>query len=1527
MICHCTGGWLAFILVLVDVHSIAAIILSGAPNSYARYPKWAHSFENSLSFEFKTKQSHGLLLYTDDGGVNGNFYSISISDGRVQLDFRLGDNANDFGSRRVVNTIRIEEVRVDDDRWHSLALFQSWENVKMELDASLVFKILNQRSFIFGNILKNSDVFVGGVPQDTHLLPVMSSPLRRYARHLAGNIRNLVYRLYPQGVTSPQLLDVHGARQNEDDYCRPTGFSSREQFVCRNGGRCYSTNEGPKCDCTLSEYDGKHCETEKLDSELTFSGQEWVGYDVSETAAGPLKTKAENFSLSFKTVHGSAMIFFAGDERSYMQLYLEEGALIASSKFAGTAPRLVRIFNELPRARFDDDSWHTVSMQRTLQMLTLTVDGRKDEIRQYAPELDWIGHSFAYLGSVPLERHITGVTKNAFRGCMKQVKYDADAQRILFVTLADQGFGGSIIKTGGELSFSCKSPTQPPDVLSFHSGSSFLALPKWGALASGSLSFHFRTTEKDGLLLYHGNTGKDITDYIAFELIDGHLHMIINLGSGAVRLQTTARHVSEGDTWHSLHVERVGRTGSVIVDSMKTDFNTPGVSSNLIVDDPIYLGWVPNTTVSLPSTIWSVSLRKGFIGCIKNLRVNGISARIATVFEHSNATGISIGCPPMPAANPCANNPCHNFGICEQSQNTFTCDCAATDKEGPTCNVEPTVVELTGERLLHILPYTLESEAETIEIRFRTDYSRGVLLSTKSNSDPKNQLLVYLNGSSLGVLLRHESGEHVFNWGSGISDNRWHFMRYKRRGEKVLLYFDGKWQQNNYLSTLIVLKIDEISSGVGLRKGGDTLTEPFRGAVTRMMFNGIDLLQRAKREGKMSKEGKGQRNIKPRPSSVSFVNTTGYAVLSHRVASSLTGSLRVSFKFQTLIGNALLLASYSADKDTSLVIELVNARIRFTYKEASTVMLIESPVLPNRQHLSDMRWHTLLYYQEDRTGLQMLLVDNTTAISDNAMEPVLGTVIAIGGAPVSAPLARGGFRGCLAALRINDRLIDVIDDCDVKKDVVQGCAGPLARCSPAACSNRGRCIQQWNSIRCDCTLTAHAGDRCQDPATTASFSAPSTIYFEYPMNDRPSTSRDYMLFAFRTSRPNGVLLSIDCAVDQDYFTVYIDEGFLQVKYNLGSREHHFGHFAQKVSDGKKHTVRIHRNEANVTLQIDGRPAIRYRPKGTDELVTLNMQWRVSLGASLNSRHIDSGPGRYKRSRRRKSVKIIDPFDGEISGVNYNGIMILDLHAQGSSRVHSVGNVINTHIANPVRTQEQDVMQDFIENPSEALIESIGPGCLSIEDQENCYIEPEETGFFTPILPSAATAPRRAVHSKEKSTSTAATFSTFLSVTTAKLAKSRTTPSFTVYPVRPTTPMGDLITSTMKASEAADFPRTALISIASVSVIMVIAVVVFCVFRCRQSPPLSDHYPMVCNGKSQQGYTSIAPELSPPLGTDHATQPLLGRPAPQMNGNGYQSMKGALITNGNGMNGHVRNGAGGGGGGGVVGKKDFKEWYV
>lgn len=53
--------------------------------------------------------------------------------------------------------------------------------------------------------------------------------------------------------------------------------------------------------------------------------------------------------------------------------------------------------------------------------MVLTVDGQRDEIRQYAPESDWIGHSFAFVGGLPRGRAREGVRGKPFRGCMKKV--------------------------------------------------------------------------------------------------------------------------------------------------------------------------------------------------------------------------------------------------------------------------------------------------------------------------------------------------------------------------------------------------------------------------------------------------------------------------------------------------------------------------------------------------------------------------------------------------------------------------------------------------------------------------------------------------------------------------------------------------------------------------------------------------------------------------------------------------------------------------------------------------------------------------------------------------------------------------------------------------------------------------------------------------------------------------------------------------------------------------------------------------
>ncbi|CDG24144.1 Neurexin-3-beta [Caenorhabditis elegans] len=208
----------------------------------------------------------------------------------------------------------------------------------------------------------------------------------------------------------------------------------------------------------------------------------------------------------------------------------------------------------------------------------------------------------------------------------------------------------------------------------------------------------------------------------------------------------------------------------------------------------------------------------------------------------------------------------------------------------------------------------------------------------------------------------------------------------------------------------------------------------------------------------------------------------------------------------------------------------------------------------------------------------------------------------------------------------------------------------------------------------------------------------------------------------------------------------------------------------------------------------------------------------------------------------------------------------------------------------------------------------------IADRSMNDVSGETTGFFSPVLPTVANFPttRQTEHIDNEVTA----------LITSSLAPQKTrpksTPHFTVYPVRPTTPMGDTITTTMQAATVTDFPRTPLIMCSSLAVIIAIAAVVFFVFKCRQNPPNSEHYTMAM--KSQSGYTAIAPELSPPMNHDRSndscTQPLLAKP--HINGNGYEPLKGAVIANGNGATATMmRNGNGNG----VAKKKDFKEWYV
>lgn len=170
------------------------------------------------------------------------------------------------------------------------------------------------------------------------------------------------------------------------------------------------------------------------------------------------------------------------------------------------------------------------------------------------------------------------------------------------------------------------------------------------------ISFKFRTNEPNGLILLttaakSGNVNTNSilitmytqtpkitckyvecpqSDLFAVELLNGHIYIHVDLGTGAVKVRAS-RHRVDDSSWHELVLRRNGRECKVSIDSQWNDFRTPGDATQFELDSPIYLGGIGASYNSLntPAAVWTATLKQGFIGCLRDLVLNSKPIDIA----------------------------------------------------------------------------------------------------------------------------------------------------------------------------------------------------------------------------------------------------------------------------------------------------------------------------------------------------------------------------------------------------------------------------------------------------------------------------------------------------------------------------------------------------------------------------------------------------------------------------------------------------------------------------------------------------------------------------------------------------------------------------------------------------------------------------------------------------------------------------------------------------------------------------------
>ncbi|XP_077447969.1 neurexin-1-beta-like isoform X5 [Stigmatopora argus] len=190
------------------------------------------------------------------------------------------------------------------------------------------------------------------------------------------------------------------------------------------------------------------------------------------------------------------------------------------------------------------------------------------------------------------------------------------------------------------------------------------------------------------------------------------------------------------------------------------------------------------------------------------------------------------------------------------------------------------------------------------------------------------------------------------------------------------------------------------------------------------------------------------------------------------------------------------------------------------------------------------------------------------------------------------------------------------------------------------------------------------------------------ITFTWAPNERPSTRADRLAVGFSSLQKDAILVRVESTHGLgDYLQLHIDQGKIGVIFNVGTDDITIDEPAVMVNDGKYHVVRFTRSGGNATLQVDNYPVIERYPPGhydNERLAIARQRIPYRLGRVVDEWLLDKGR-QLTIFNSQAAIKIggqdkARPFQGQISGLYYNGLQVLKLAAENDPSVQVEGNL-------------------------------------------------------------------------------------------------------------------------------------------------------------------------------------------------------------------------------------------------------------
>ncbi|XP_049877117.1 agrin-like [Pectinophora gossypiella] len=427
-------------------------------------------------------------------------------------------------------------------------------------------------------------------------------------------------------------------------------------------------------------------------------------------------------------------------------------------------------------------------------------------------------------------------------------------------------------------------------------GSSYIRLKPLKAYHKLNIDIEFKAFSENGVILYNQQKADGTGDFVSLALVNGYLEFRYNLGNGAIVL-TSLEKITLNE-YHKVSAKRYHRDGILSVDDME---DVAGQSSGhlkaLDLAEDAYIGSVPT---NFSRVFDNIGTRRGFIGCVKYLRI--IRHQVTKKLGRPDSLVVAIENVRECQSNPCISVPCQNGATCkavEGSATEYSCTCPigfqgancderldpcesnpcgydegllcdiGTDgghvcrclfggeigSNGNTCSNDVTVVQETwspqfnGTSYVELPPLEGLGKAFRIEIWFLTNRFSGMLLYTGQSNKAKGDFIA-INLVNGYLQFRYNLGSGIANITSPvpITKGRWHRARITRVGRHGSLQLDQHPTQRGqsappltHLELTLPLFIGSLPAYIRPHKMSG-VTSSFIGAIQQVFVNGIPLV-------------------------------------------------------------------------------------------------------------------------------------------------------------------------------------------------------------------------------------------------------------------------------------------------------------------------------------------------------------------------------------------------------------------------------------------------------------------------------------------------------------------------------------------------------------------------------------------------------------------------------------------------------------------------------------------------------------